>query len=72
MILPYPGILCHNRFYSHPRDPMQSCSSGKRLMEVCIVVDVSSLCNSELLWKVVEVLPRPAVAISPDEVLIRR
>lgn len=44
----------------------------RRLMTVCMALDASSLCNTELLCKVLELLPRPAPAISPDEVLIRR
>lgn len=43
-----------------------------RLMGVYIALDTSSLCNAELLWKVVELLPRPIMAVSPDEVLIRK
>lgn len=44
----------------------------RRLIRVCMALDTSSLCNTELLCKVLELLPRPAAAISPDKVLIRR
>jgi len=41
-------------------------------MGVYIALDTSSLCNAELLWKVLQLLPRPTMAITPDEVLVRK
>lgn len=43
-----------------------------RLMGVYIALDMSSLCKSEPLWRVLDLLPRPLMSLSPDEVLIRK
>lgn len=46
--------------------------SWTRLLGIDTALDTSLLCNAELLWKVLELLPRPVMALNPDEVLIRK
>lgn len=41
-------------------------------MGVYIALDMSTLCKAELFWKVLELLLKPTMATSPDEVLTRK